>query len=80
MNKRELLYSAPVFNRSGYGKLADDVFHALNNNDHFNITVYPQPWGDCVRRTCATAKDKEMADRLAKEAPKQLADILISTT
>lgn len=80
MTKINTILEAPVLNRSGYGDMSDDIFHALKTNKSLDLLVVPVNWGSCVPKTTMREKDKVILSHLPKEAIKKAPDLYISVT
>lgn len=80
MNKKTIVYEAPVLNRSGYGAWSDDIFHCLDTMPNIDLKVANVGWGSCVQRRSKTVRDERILAKILREQLKAKPDVHITQT
>ena len=79
-HKFNVVFKAPVLNRSGYGNWCDNLFRCLYNYPYFKVTTIPTPWGSCQPRQTTSDLDKLIRDSMPAEQSIPQPDIYICAT
>ena len=78
--KFNVLYDAPVLNRSGYGQISDLLVKPLLTYPLFNLGIKQMPWGNCQPRQTSTTDDELIKSRIIKAKEIPAPDIYITHT
>jgi len=68
MIKPLCVFQSPIFTRSGYGGLAEDIAKSLQRYDKFELVLVPTRWGHCSKKnlTSDLNKDPEIQSLIPK--------------
>lgn len=66
MNKLLCVFQSPIFTRSGYGGLAEDIAKSLLRYDKFDLFLVPTRWGHCSKKNLQSELDSETQVLISK--------------
>lgn len=83
MSKPLCVFQSPIFTRSGYGGLAEDIAKSLLRYDKFDLVLVPTRWGHCSKKNLQSELDPEtqaLIPKILQQPLNRQPDIFIHCT